>query len=89
MRFLIVLEEIEKGFSVQVPDLAIISSGKTIEEAKNSAIKAIKINLDAYVESGKEIPKRKTIEEHFENPDFNDLLFSHVNVDASIKKVIA
>ena len=52
MHSLIVLEQTEAGFSVQVPDLAIVivTHGKNIQEAKNYAIEAIKTNLDAYQE---------------------------------------
>ncbi|MGR3176074.1 MAG: type II toxin-antitoxin system HicB family antitoxin [Candidatus Scalindua sp.] len=50
MHSLIVLEKTEAGFSVQVPDLAIVTHGKNIQEAKNYAIEAIKTNLDAYLE---------------------------------------
>jgi predicted RNase H-like HicB family nuclease len=80
MRYLIMLEQTEVGFSVQVPDLAILTYGKTINEAKRSAIEAIKINLDAYEEAGKEIPKMGTASTHLENPDFADLLFTYVEV---------
>ena len=42
MRYLIMLEPTEAGFAVQVPDLAISTQGRTIEEAKRAALKAIK-----------------------------------------------
>ncbi len=87
MRFLIVLEQTEAGFSVQVPDLAIVTYGVNIEDAKSSATEAIKINLDVYQEAGKEIPERKSVLEYFENPDFADLLFTYVDVSVPKEKV--
>ena len=46
MRFLIMLEQIETGFSVQAPDLAIATSyGENIEAASRAASEAIRINL--------------------------------------------
>ena len=80
MRFLIVLEQTEAGFSVQVPDLAIVTHGKNIEKARLAAIKAVKINLNAYQGAGKEVPKCKPVLTHLENPDFEDLLFTYVDV---------
>lgn len=87
MRYLIVLEQTEAGFSVQVPDLAIVTFGKSIEEAKLAAIDAIKVNLNAYQEIGKEVPERKSMLEHLENPDFSDLLFTYVEVYPTKEKV--
>ena len=81
MRYLIVLEPTKAGFSVQVPDLAIITFGKTIPQAKQAAIEAIKINLETYREVGQKVPKRRPISTHWKNPDFTGLLFTHVDVD--------
>lgn len=80
MRFLIMLEAIETGFSVQVPDLAIVTYGDSIEAAKQAAVKAIEINLDAYREANQKVPERKSVLTHLENPDFKDLLFTYVDV---------
>jgi len=89
MRYLIALEPLEKGFSVQVPDLAIVTHGDDIKDAKNSAIEAIKANIITYIETGKKIPERKTVSEHLENPDFADLLFTFVNVTLPEEKIAA
>ena len=51
---------------------------ETIQQAKSAAIEAIKINLEAYQETGKAVPESRPIVEHLENPDFADLLFTHV-----------
>lgn len=89
MRFMIVLEQTEAGFSVQVPDLAILTHGKSIDAAKHAAIKAIQINLDAYKEADQEVPERKSVLTHLENPDFKDLLFTYVEVADPKEKVAA
>jgi mRNA interferase RelE/StbE len=46
MRFLIMLEQTETGFAVQVPDLAITTYGEDIEAAKRAAGEAIQSNLE-------------------------------------------
>ena len=89
MRFLIMLEAIGTGFSVQVPDLAIVICGDSIEAAKQAAVKAIKINLEAYREANQKIPERKSVLSHLENPDFKDLLFTYVDLTESRKKIAA
>lgn len=80
MRFLIMLEQTEKGFAVQVPDLAITTYGETIEAAKRAAAKAIQINLEAYQEAGQGVPDGQAVSRHLENPEFRDLLFAYVEV---------
>ena len=88
MRFLIVLEQTEAGFSVQVPDFAIVTHGKNIQEAKNFTIGAIKTNLDAYQEAGKGVPQKESVLTHLENPDFEGLLFTYVEACHS-KEILA
>ena len=80
MRYLIMLEQTAAGFAVQVPDLAIVSYGNTIEAAKQAACEAIQINLEAYREAGQAIPERKSIEYHLANPEFRELVFAYVEV---------
>jgi len=89
MRYLIALESTENGFSVQIPDLAIVTFGKDIQDAKRAAVEAIKINLNTYNETGKKIPEQKSVSEHLENPDFTDLLFAFVKVMLPMKKMAA
>lgn len=89
MRYVIVLEQTEAGFSVQVPDLAVVAFGETIQQAKRAAINAIKINLEAYQEAGKEIPQSQPMSVHWENPDFVDSFFAHVDVEVHHLKEVA
>lgn len=80
MRFLIMLEQTEAGFAVQVPDLAIVTVGDSIEAAKRSATEAIQANLDAYREAGQRVPDAQPVSRHLENPEFRDLLFTYVDI---------
>jgi len=89
MRFLILLEETEAGFAVQVPDLAIVTAGDSIETAKRAAKEAIRINLDAYQEVGKQIPEPQPVSRHLENPEFRELLFAYVDVPESKGEIAA
>lgn len=89
MRFLIMLEQTEAGFAVQAPDLAIATLGGTIEEAKLAAAEAIRVNLEAYRESGLRVPDAQPVTRHLENPEFRDLLFAYVEVGAPTGRVAA
>jgi len=89
MRYLIMLEQTEAGFAVQVPDLAIVTYGDTIEAAKQAACKAIQVNLEAYREAGQAIPERQPVEHHLENPEFQELVFAYVEVPEPKERVAA
>jgi predicted RNase H-like HicB family nuclease len=80
MRFLVVLEQTETGFAVQAPDLAITTSGESIEAARRAAAEAIRINLEAYRQAGQQVPERQNVSKHLENAEFQDLLFAYVDV---------
>ncbi len=80
MRFLIMLEQTEAGFSVQAPDLAIVTQGATLQDAKRAALDAIRINLNAYCEAGQPIPAAQDVSCHLANPDFQELLFAYVDL---------
>lgn len=89
MRYLIMLEQTEAGFAVQVPDLAIVTYGDTIEAAKQAACEAIQINLEAYQEAGQAVPERQSIECHLENPEFRELVFAYVEVPEPKTRIAA
>lgn len=89
MRFLIMLEQTETGFAVQVPDLAITTYGENIEAAKRAASEAIQINLEAYREAGQRVPDEQAVSRHLENPEFRDLLFTYVEVAGPKGKIAA
>jgi predicted RNase H-like HicB family nuclease len=89
MRYLIMLEQTEAGFAVQVPDLAIVTYGDTIEAAKQAAIEAIEVNLEAYREVRQAIPERHPVDYHLENPEFQELVFAYVEVPEPKERVAA
>jgi predicted RNase H-like HicB family nuclease len=89
MRFLIMLEQTDAGFAVQVPDLAIITFGADIEAAKRAAAEAIQINLDAYREAGQRVPDVEPVARHLENPEFRDMLFAYVDVSGPTGRIAA
>ena len=71
---------------VRTTDLVIVTNGKNTEEAKQTGIKVIKINLEAYSEVEKDFPERESVTKHLENSDFAGLLFAYVNVYNERKK---
>lgn len=89
MRYLIMLEQTEAGFAVQVPDLAIVTHGETIETAKRAASEAIRINMEAYREAGQAVPERQSVEYHLENPEFQELVFAYVDVPLPTERIAA
>lgn len=89
MRFLIMLEQTEAGFAVQVPDLAVVTSGENVEAAKQAAVEAIQINLEAYREAGQAVPERQPVEHHLENPEFQELVFAYVEVPEPKERIAA
>jgi predicted RNase H-like HicB family nuclease len=89
MRYLIMLEQTEVGFAVQVPDLAIVTYGESIEAAKQAASEAIQINLATYQEVGQAVPQRQVVEVHLTNPEFQDFLFAYVEVPEPKERIAA
>jgi len=89
MRFLIMLEQTDAGFAVQVPDLAIVTYGETIEAARQAACEAIQVNLEAYQEAGQAVPERQSVEHHLENPEFQELVFAYVEVPEPKERIAA
>jgi predicted RNase H-like HicB family nuclease len=58
MKYLIVIEKSQTGYSAYSPDLpGCVSTGNTIEETKQSMREAISFHLDGLKEEGYEIPK--------------------------------
>jgi len=89
MRYLIMLEQTEAGFAVQVPDLAIVTYGDTIEAAKQATSEALQVNLEAYRDAGQAIPERRSVEHHLENPEFQELVFAYVEVPEPKERIAA
>jgi len=61
MRYLVIIEETDTGFSAYVPDLpGCISVGSTREEIENNIQEAVLFHLEGLREDGMEIPLPKT-----------------------------
>ena len=88
-RYLIMLEQTQAGFAVQVPDLAISTHGENIEAAKRAATDAIRINLEAYQEAGQQVPAEQAVSTHLENPECKDLLFAFVDLTRPTERIAA
>lgn len=58
MKYLIVIEKSQTGYSAYSPDLpGCVSTGSTIEETEQNMREAISFHLDGLKEEGYEIPK--------------------------------
>ncbi|MCI0666477.1 MAG: type II toxin-antitoxin system HicB family antitoxin [Methylococcaceae bacterium] len=58
MKYLIVIEKSETGYSAYSPDLpGCVSTGSTIEETEQNMRECIAFHLDGLKEEGYEIPK--------------------------------
>ncbi|HEB86750.1 MAG TPA: type II toxin-antitoxin system HicB family antitoxin [Gammaproteobacteria bacterium] len=58
MRYLIVIEKSDTGYSAYSPDLlGCVSTGKTREEAESSMREAISFHIEGIREDGLEIPE--------------------------------
>lgn len=58
MKYLIVIEETEMGFSAYSPDLpGCVSTGKTLEETEHNMRDAIEFHIQGLRDEGYEIPK--------------------------------
>ncbi|MEQ8924698.1 MAG: type II toxin-antitoxin system HicB family antitoxin [Fulvivirga sp.] len=61
MRYLVIIEQSDNGFSAHVPDLpGCISVGNTREEVENTIQEAILFHIEGLVEDGEEIPTPKS-----------------------------
>jgi predicted RNase H-like HicB family nuclease len=58
MKYLIVIEETETGFSAYSPDLpGCVSTGRTLEDTERNMREAIEFHIHGLREEGYEIPK--------------------------------
>lgn len=67
MRYLVVVEPTETGFSAYSPDLpGCVSTGRTRQEVEQNMQEAIEFHLDGLQRSGLEIPEPKTFSTYVE-----------------------
>ena len=58
MKYLIIIEKSETGYSAYSPDLpGCVSTGSTLEETERNMREAISFHIDGLKEEGYEIPK--------------------------------
>ncbi len=84
MHYLIVIEPLEDGYAVQVPDLAVSTFGDTLKKAKAAAREAIVANLETYQVLGQQPPPAQIPAIHLENPDFAEMLFAYIDVEIGV-----
>lgn len=71
-------------FGVTVPDLpGCFSAGDTFDEALNSVIEAIDLQLEGITEDGLEIPIPQAISHHRTHPDYADGVWAVVDIDTA------
>ena len=67
MKYLIVIEKTQTGYSAYSPDvLGCVSSGATLEEVNENMQEAIEFHIDGLIEEGLEIPKPSTYSAYVE-----------------------
>ncbi|MGH9645667.1 MAG: type II toxin-antitoxin system HicB family antitoxin, partial [Bryobacteraceae bacterium] len=65
MRYAILFEKTETGYSAHVPDLpGCVAAGSTLEETTELIRGAIRMHLAGILEDGEPIPEAKTIAEY-------------------------
>jgi predicted RNase H-like HicB family nuclease len=67
MKYLVVIEETQTGYSAYSPDiLGCVSTGATLEEVNENMQEAIAFHIDGLIEEGLEIPKPSTYSAYVE-----------------------
>ncbi len=83
MQFLIAMHKNDNSiYEATVPDLpGCFSAGDTIEEAILHVQDAIECYIEELFLNNKQIPIKKPMEKHFNDPDFKEGIFTTVDVD--------
>jgi predicted RNase H-like HicB family nuclease len=67
MKYLVVIEKTQTGYSAYSPDvLGCVSTGATLEEVNENMQEAIEFHIDRLIEEGLEIPKPSTYSAYVE-----------------------
>ena len=67
MKYLVVIEKTQTGYSAYSPDvLGCVSTGATLEEVNENMQEAIEFHIDGLIEEGLEIPKPSTYSTYVE-----------------------
>lgn len=63
VRYTVVFDEGEDGYTVTVPALpGIVTSGRTLDEARRMAQDAIRCHLESLIKDGEPIPAEKAVD---------------------------
>jgi predicted RNase H-like HicB family nuclease len=67
MKYLVVIEKTQTGYSAYSPDiLGCVSTGATLEEINQNMQEAIEFHIDGLIEEGLEVPKPSTYSAYVE-----------------------
>jgi len=67
MKYLVVIEKTQIGYSAYSPDvLGCVSTGATLEEINQNMQEALEFHIDGLIEGGLEIPKPSTYSAYVE-----------------------
>ena len=67
MKYLVVIEKMQTGYSAYSPDvLGCVSTGANLEEVNQNMQEAIEFHIDGLIEEGLEIPKPSTYSAYVE-----------------------
>ncbi|WP_434686132.1 type II toxin-antitoxin system HicB family antitoxin [Pseudanabaena minima] len=67
MKYLVVIEKMQTGYSAYSPDvLGCVSTGATLEEVNENMQEALEFHIDGLIEEGIEIPKPSTYSAYVE-----------------------
>ena len=67
MKYLVVIEKTQTGYSAYSPDvLGCVSTGATLEEVNKNMQEAIEFHINGLIEEGLEIPKPSTYSAYVE-----------------------
>jgi predicted RNase H-like HicB family nuclease len=67
MKYLVVIEKTQTGYSAYSPDiLGCVSTGATLEEINQNMQEAIEFHIDGLIEEGLEIPQPSTYSAYVE-----------------------
>ena len=82
MRYIVFIRRTSTGYSVDVPDLpGCVSTGKTIEEAREMIAEAIEVHIEVTRDAGEPIPQPSASIEFAVDEDSDEELCTWVEVD--------
>lgn len=85
MRYPVVIhQEGDSAYGVTVPDIAgCFSAGDTLDEALQNTKESIESHLELLAEDGQVAPAATNIQQHKNNPDYQDGMWALVDIDVT------